>query len=210
MLSLLQTSTTQKTLCICTWPSVSLLQQTLTETCMPISQLATCDVGVLLVLLVYIVGVINMPVVLSWAYAHYSGYLFMFIYYRCITSDCIMCWCCWLPDIFALQPKGMLMYGLLKSVPYVLYSGYLFRLLVCTQVCRVPDRQGPNRLLQTSVPANVYCLLIRTLAQEAVPSDRAKACESLCGGKPSLLVPTLGNSAPWPVYGIYSVKITAC
>ena len=45
----------------------------------------------------------------------------------------------------------------------------------------------PHRPLQTSVPANVYCLLVRTLAQEAVPSDRAKARESLRGGKPSLL-----------------------
>ena len=32
--------------------------------------------------------------------------------------------------IFALQPKGMVMYGLLKSMSYALYSGYLFRLLV--------------------------------------------------------------------------------
>ena len=84
--------------------------------------------------------------------------------------------------------------------------GYLF-------VCRFAEYltgKVPHKHLQASVPANVYCFLIRALAQEAVPSDRAKVCESLCGGKPSLLAPTLGNSAPWPVYGIYSVKITAC
>ena len=111
-----------------------------------------------------------------------------------------------LMHVFALQPRKMLMYGLLKSMPYALYSGYLF---VCRFAEYLTDKV-PHRLLQTSVPANVYCMLIRTLAQEAVPSDRAKACESLCGGKPSLLAPTLGNSAPWLVYGIYSVKITAC
>ena len=61
--------------------------------------------------------------------------------------------------------------------------GYLF---VCRFAEYLTDKV-PHRLLQTSVPANVYCLLIRALAQEAVPSDRAKACESLCGGKPSLL-----------------------
>ena len=100
-----------------------------------------------------------------------------------------------------------------------IYLGFLFRLLVLATclgylfVCRFAEYLTGKVLhkpLQTSVPANVYCLLIRTLAQEAVPSDRAKACESLCGGKPSLLAPTLGNSAPWLVYGIYSVKITAC
>ena len=61
--------------------------------------------------------------------------------------------------------------------------GYLF-------VCRLAEYltgKVPHRPLQTSVPANVYCLLIRTLAQEAVPSNRAKACEPLCGGKLSLL-----------------------
>ena len=82
------------------------------------------------------------------------------------------------------------MYGLIKSVPRAFvqatYLGYLF----VRRFAEYLTDKVPHRPLQTSVPANVYCLLIRTLAQEAVPRDRAKACESLCGGKPSLLAPT--------------------